>query len=362
MCGRKLLLIAMTTAAIVASPPAGAQLSPFGIIGGFASHVRHMFGHFGHFPRAHHSDAAPKAELSHVAQDTHGQTLPPAGAGPAAWSNAFNDVLGFTFWPWEYAQQVRGHGFDVIAAAIVEAPRQPTRSGTTGASAPDSATAPCQVDESKGNWLTGRIEQTITLSPVQHDALDTLKNALAQSTNAIDAGCQDAASLSPIDRLNAATQRLWAVRDAGINIRAPLGAFYDSLSPAQKANFELKQPQNQQDAKSAGNGNDRQFQTCAAAGMAAAGQLVAQIEQKIKPSKDQAASVESLRKSSSDMAKLLSASCGEPVPADPLARLDAADAELSRLSYAATSEQIALNTFYAQLDGDQKAKFDSLGR
>ena len=360
MQGRNLLLIAIVAAAIGASPPAGAQLSPFGIIGGFASHVRHMFGHFGHFPRAHHSDAVSKAESSHVAQDTHGQTAALAGAGPAAWPNALNDVLGFTFWPRDYAQQVRSRGFDVIAAAIVEAPRQPTRSATTGARVADSAATPCQEDETKGNWLKGRIEQTVTLSPAQHGALDRLKSALAQSITAIDAGCEDTASLSPIDRISATTQRLWAVRDAGINIRAPLAAFYDSLSAAQKASFELKQPQKQQDAKSAG--NERQFQACAAAGMAPAERLVAQIEQKIKPSKDQAASVESLRKSSSDMAKLLSASCGEPVPADPLSRLDAADAKLSRLSYAATSEQIALNTFYAQLDADQRVKFDSLGR
>ena len=360
MRGRKLLLIAVMAAAIGAPPRASAQLSPFGIIGGFASHIRHMFGHFGHFRRAHHSDTVSKTEPSHVTPDTLGQAAALASAGPAAWPNAFNDVLGFTFWPRDYALQVRSHGFDVIAAAIIEAPPRPTRSTTTGAGVADSAATPCQADETMGNWLTGRIEQTVTLSPAQHEALDTLKSALAKSITAIDASCEDSASLSPVDRINAATQRFWSMRDAGINIRAPLAAFYHSLSAAQKASFESKQPQNQQDAKPAG--NDRQFQACAAHGMAAAERLIAQIEQKIKPSKDQTPSVESLRKSSSDMAKLLSASCGEPVPADPLARLDAADAELSRLSYAAISEQIALNTFYAQLDADQKAKFDALGR
>jgi len=45
-----------------------------------------------------------------------------------------------------------------------------------------------------------------------------------------------------------------------------------------------------------------------------------------------------------------------------VARLDAANDHLSNLSYAATSMEIALDGFYAQLDDGQKAKFDSLGR
>jgi hypothetical protein len=72
--------------------------------------------------------------------------------------------------------------------------------------------------------------------------------------------------------------------------------------------------------------------------------------------------MEALRQSTSEMVKMLSASCAQAIPAAPLARLDSAGVQLSRLSYAATSEQIALNNFYAALDADQKAKFDSLGR
>jgi hypothetical protein len=69
-----------------------------------------------------------------------------------------------------------------------------------------------------------------------------------------------------------------------------------------------------------------------------------------------------LHKTSTEMAKLLAVSCTQPVPADPLARLDDAESQLTRMNYAATSMEIAVNGFYAQLGEQQKAKFNALGR
>jgi hypothetical protein len=62
------------------------------------------------------------------------------------------------------------------------------------------------------------------------------------------------------------------------------------------------------------------------------------------------------------MAKLLTASCAQSIPVDPIARLDSANDQLTAISYAATSVEIALDGFYAQLDEAQKDKFDSIGR
>jgi hypothetical protein len=70
--------------------------------------------------------------------------------------------------------------------------------------------------------------------------------------------------------------------------------------------------------------------------------------------------MEALRKMSTDMAKLLTASCAQPIPADPVARLDSANNQLSSMGYTATSLEIAFDGFYAQLDDDQKAGFDVL--
>jgi hypothetical protein len=62
------------------------------------------------------------------------------------------------------------------------------------------------------------------------------------------------------------------------------------------------------------------------------------------------------------MAKLLIASCAQPVPADPMARLDSADDQLTAMNYAATTVQVAFDDFYGKLDNEQKARFDSLSR
>jgi hypothetical protein len=354
MRGHSFYFIAILTAALALPLPVEAQLSPRGVMGAFTAPFRQMLGHH---PRLHRHHARE-------AQTARAAPAQPAAAGIDAlpgWPSAYDDALGFIFWPADYAQKVRSRGFDVLAAAVLETPRKPASAATTGAS--DSASAPCNgADGTQGAWLAGRIEQTVDLTPTQRDALGHFKDALAQSIKTIEAACQDTSAMPPINRLNAVTQRLWAVRDAAIYVRAPLEAFYNSLGKEQKAKFAWTPPQPQQDAKAANAGMTRQFQACAGQGMAASEKMLKTIEQEARPTAAQADSMEALRKTTSDMAKMLSASCAAPVPADPPARLDSANAELSSLSYAATSEQIALNNFYAQLDQQQKQKFDSIGQ
>jgi hypothetical protein len=62
------------------------------------------------------------------------------------------------------------------------------------------------------------------------------------------------------------------------------------------------------------------------------------------------------------MAKLMIASCVQPVAADPMGRLDSANDQLTAINYAATTVQIAFDEFYLRLNNDQKARFDSLTR
>ena len=69
-----------------------------------------------------------------------------------------------------------------------------------------------------------------------------------------------------------------------------------------------------------------------------------------------------LHKASDDMAKLMIASCAQPVLSGPVARLDAADDQLTTMNYAATTLQIALNDFYAKLDNAQRGRFDTMSR
>ncbi len=90
--------------------------------------------------------------------------------------------------------------------------------------------------------------------------------------------------------------------------------------------------------------------------------MIKQIEASVRPNKDQQASLQNLRKVSSDMAKLMMAPGAQPIALDPLERLDAASDQLTAMNYAATTVQIAFNDFYARLDSGQKARLNALGR
>jgi hypothetical protein len=153
------------------------------------------------------------------------------------------------------------------------------------------------------------------------------------------------------------------VRDGDIAMREPLKAFYESLTSAQKNSFAFQQPQNAPptDDKAQG-GENKQYQACAAQNIGSAERLVKEIEMRVKPDKVQAASLENLHKASSDMAKLLIASCAQPIPGDPLGRLDSASDQLTAINYAASNVQIALDDFYGRLSQQQRARFEATGR
>ena len=324
-----------------------------------------MLGRFGHFPRGHR----PGAE-----QEAHRAGSPSAqfgDAGPAGWPSAYQDIIGFTFWPERYAGQLRTHGFDVVADALMSVGRGPeVARNTTGAAVQNDSNGNAADDcgtpaGAQIEWPASQIEQDGKLDDAQRAALGKLQTAVSEAIKTIKAGCRDLHALPPLDRLKATLQKLWAVRDAGIYVRAPLRAFYDSLNDEQKKEFAWKQPADQREADQQARqrrNEPKQYQACAAPGMAASERLLRQIEEKVQPSKQQTESLQALRKTVSDMAKLPTAPCGQPIPPDPVARLDAANDQLSNLSYAATSMEIALDGLYAQLDDGQKAKFDSLGR
>jgi hypothetical protein len=238
------------------------------------------------------------------------------------------------------------------------APR-PSRVATTGSAPVEQS---CDTSQASDDWPVMRIGQIVQLNEAQHAALEKLKSAIAQSIKTIKSGCRDTTSMSPAGRLDVMVQQLWAVRDAGIFIRAPLKDFYDSLTDVQKASFAMKPQEANADSKAAQDAMGRQYQACAAPGLQAAEMLTRQIEQKVRPNKDQAVAMEALHQATSDMAKLLSASCAQSIPADPVARLDAANNQLTSINYAAMSVEGALNGLCAQLDNEQKARLNSLGR
>jgi len=351
---------------------ANAQLSPQGLLNGITRPFRHMFGNFGHDSRYRHNAANAErssAEPTGSNGASAGSDLRLGRAGPPAWPSAFEDVLGTTFWPDDYAQRLRGHGFNVIADTITgryETPRAPARIATTGSAVQSDSNASgagCQdTAATQDNWPAVRVGQTIQVSNAQHDTLDKIQAAVRNSATSIKGDCPDPTALTAPDRLAALVQTLWTVRDAGMAVRAPLKDFTETLTPAQKASLASKLPQDTQKPDPKNASMNKQYQACATQNVEESERMVKQIEMQVRPNKDQAASLENLHKVSSDMAKLLMASCAQPIPNDLLARLDAADDQLTAMNYAATTVQIAFNDFYSTLDNAQKARFDAASR
>lgn len=374
MRGRTTLLLAILTIAVPVHETAHAQLSPQGLVGGLTRPLRQMLGHLGHFPRSYRHRSA-SAESPAATTDSASEVAPVVAprlgwVGPPAWPTAFEDVLGFTFWVDDYAQRLHGRGFDVIADTIsgrFEVPRPAARTATTGSVANDANNSidRCgDTSSTQANWPAVRIEQMLQLSDTQHEALEKLQATAGQSAKSIRADCRDPGALAPPDRLRALVQTLWVVRDAGISMRAPLKNFNDTLTSTQKTSFAEHQPQNNAppDPKTANNETNKQLQVCAMQNAEKAERMAKEIEMRVRPTKDQAASFENFHKVSADMAKLLIASCAQPTPADPMARLDSADDQLTAMNYAATTIQVALDDFYGKLNNEQKARFASLSR
>jgi hypothetical protein len=357
-------------------------LSPQGVLGGITRPFRQALGHFRHFPRGHHrrtaiesraSAPAPSRPSAAASKESSTLAAPRLGwVGPPAWPSAFEDLIGFTLWPDDYAFRFRGRGFDVIADTITgrfDVPR-PVRTATTGTAVrTDAASEPSvercgDTSSADSNWPTTRIEQISQLSDTQRGSLEKLQSAGSQSVKTIRESCVGPAGGTPPDRLRALVQTLWTVRDAGISMREPLKAFYGTLTVAQKNGFASQQPQDSppSDPKYANPGMNKQYQACASQNSEKAERMIKEIETRVRPSKDQAASFEGFHKASADMAKLLIASCAQPIPADPMARLDAANDQLTAINYAATTVQIAFDDFYLKLGNDQKSRFYSLGR
>jgi hypothetical protein len=382
---RPLIVLAVLGATVAMPSMAEAQLSPGRLFGGVVGQFRHLLGRFGHYRHIHRSrprvtarpSASPKTAKSAVEPNTNPtpndyKTGPAptdtafGPVGPAAWPNAYTDIVGFTFMPDDYASQVHGHGFDVIADAIMGRSGVPRPAPTTtGTAVRDRTGNPCQnVAASPDDWPTARIEAITQLSDQQRQSLGKLQTAVLSSVTAIRSACPERSAATAPQRLHALVSTLWAVRDGGIQVRAPVHDFYGALSQEQQSRFAGPKPPAAA-APSPGSQNpaaSKAFQDCAAQNIEPAERMVKELEATVRPNQHQRARIEKLHKISSNMAKLLTATCAQPVAADPPARLDAADAKLAAMNYAALTVQIAFNDFYAGLDDAQKARLDGARR
>jgi hypothetical protein len=206
------------------------------------------------------------------------------------------------------------------------------------------------------NLPIDQIRQTVHPTADQEAALDDLSAASTQASDVIKSSCPSSVPLTPIGRLDAAAQRLDATIKATQVVRSPLERFYEALSDEQRRQFNAMNGSTE-GTPSAGN--------MAAVCNQQAGSLidlpVQRIEQVVQPTAQQQSAFDDLKKAAQNASDQLQSSCPTAVPKSPVARLDTIETRLSAMADAIKSVRPNLQTFYASLSDEQKARFNTMG-
>jgi hypothetical protein len=316
-------------------------------------------------------------------------------AGPVFWPYLYGDVFSFAFWPYDYYDPFWAYGSDFVLVSIFApgpyfgpdygyAPDYgyvPGATGYTGRGVYYGGGAPTGVTNEDRQALSeteaaatescnglapgvtdlpiDKIKQTVQPSGDQLGALDGLNAAALKAREAIKASCPTAVPLTPVARLEAAEARLEAVIAAVQIVQRPLKRFYDSLNDDQKHRFETMGSSGAP-AKAPPGGNIAAL--CGQPSDDSASVPIERIAEVVQPSGEpQQNAFEALKQASRDAAQELQSSCPTAVPPTPMARLDAVKTRLKAMVEAIKIIKPKLQTFYAALSDEQKAKFNIMG-
>lgn len=364
---RSAILVVGLLAAMPMLPTSAQAQFPFdprALLNRLTAPLRHALPHP---PARHRSANRPERETTASRAPSEQEVMGLGTVGPRSWPSAYEDVIGYTFWPNEYEGEYRQHGFSDVVAAILAPPERGPASADAGrrpvttGSAVASPNPDCDDARVRTDWPKADIERTVELNDTQRTALDQLQTAINNAAKSVRNGaCQPSDAATPADRLETAVQRLWAVQNANVVIRGAAKNFYDTLTDEQKAKFRLASDNKARvDGKPGDNPMNRQG--CAQQADVHE-RLMRQIQQTVRPTPQQKANVETLSRTAGGMNQYLLAACAQPTPDNPLARLDAATGRLTAINYAATSMEVALNQFAASLTDEQRKRFDAMGR
>jgi hypothetical protein len=311
-------------------------------------------------------------------------------AGPVFWPFLYGDIFSFCLWPNDYYDPFWAYGPDFVLASIFAPgpyfgpdygyapdyyeyrapasiyyggyPARPydlTKADREALAETDAAaTQSCNgLAPGVTDLPVAQIKTIVRPTGDQLAILDDLSAAAAKAGQAVKASCPTAIPLTPMARLDAAEARLKAMIQAVDLVREPLQRFYDSLSDEQKQRFNAM-------------GNTGAGQTTAGSNVVAlcsqqSGDVtklpVERIEQVVQPNAEQQQAFEDLKQASREAAEHLRASCPTQVPQTPVARLDAVNTRLQAIVAAMDTVRPKLQAFYALLNDEQKARFNTMG-
>jgi hypothetical protein len=304
--------------------------------------------------------AAPRRQLAQT----------PSVFWPIAAPDAFEDMIGYAFWPNEYGGQFWSHGpADIMRAMTAPAAafasqddedrpqRQRQRTALVGAASATGGDRAACIARVKDHAMRplDRIGETIRLTGEQQQQLGALRTSVRDAIESEAAACRTDLPATQPERLRAMINGLWAMRYAEFRIRPALEAFYGSLTEAQKAQLSAE-PQTV-------GSNDVQpavtpAATCEQA-IAADANPFDQVQRALRPSDEQRKSLQMLYGASMEMAQFLTSTCPAKTPSTPMTRLDAASDRVMSLLHAAMGIEPMLGEFYGSLSDQQRQRFNA---
>jgi hypothetical protein len=293
--------------------------------------------------------------------------------GPVFWPYAYSDIFDYTFWPYGYDDGYWAYVYDDFFDGVFWGEAGPPEEYAYAAPAPRPSsprptyTAVRDLCRQPGNgvtaWPFADIERKVGLNAEQKDLLGEIRKASQDAAAAFKASCppDDTFPLTPPGRLAAMTARLQATLQAVQTVRPSLEKFYASLSDEQKERFnELgpKQTAANAEAREASQAAD----ACKQPKPGLANLPIEKIEDVVNPTDAQEVELTKLQDATSKAVEIMQAACPEDTPLTPPGRLDAMEKRLQSMIDAANIVKPALESFYASLTGEQKARFNRIGQ
>jgi hypothetical protein len=307
-----------------------------------------------------------------------------AWAGPVFWPFVYTDMFYYAFWPTAYDDGYWAYAYDDLVDGTFWASNDPYAAYAYAGPNPETAglsetngrpshvqganprtlnkqfAAACAQNTNVADWPFDQIQSAINLDPDQHTLLQRLQAAAQQAADVIRQSCPTAFPLTPPGRLQAMITRINATLSAIDIIRPALVAFYNSLNDEQKARFNaigpnMGAPQERQSEGQSAN-------TCGGAKPGLIDLPIDQIEMTVHPTNAQQSVLDQLRQASSNAVNALSSACPDVIAGTPVGRLDAMRTRSAAMLQAAQTLLPALTNFYAALNNEQKAAFNTLGQ
>jgi LTXXQ motif family protein len=313
--------------------------------------------------------------------------------GPVIWPFFYGDIWSFALWPYDYYDSFWDYDVGSIVGSIYW-PGPPLATNTfydvygyksfdndgrargpgviSRVNPDETAISKSGTVEACGGLAPGvtdlpmqRIERSIHPTGTQATGLEHLKAASSQANDILKASCPSQIPLTPLGRLDAVQKRLAAMIQAVQVVRGPLYEFYNSLTDEQRRNFDAM------GAAKLQNGAKAPASVPAATGLpalcdqraASFSQLpVERIEETIRLTQQQRGAFDTLKSASSKAASEVRTSCPSQMPETVVDRLGAVDTRLIALLLAVKTLHPALDEFYASLDDEQKAHFNTMGQ